>query len=531
MLMDHQAVVAYLNRVGVTAPTAGDAAGLRTLHRAHQRAVPFENLSIHLAEPISLDERDLIAKIVSRRRGGFCYELNGAFALLLEALGAQVSRVAARVYGQAGLGPPFAHLALIVRLADGSGPWLADVGFGSHSDYPLLLEARDDQDDPAGRFRLADAGQGDIDVLKDGQPQYRIEMRERSLADCVPTCWWQQTSPLSHFTRSTICSRLTPGGRVSISGRMLIQTQGGTRTEQQLDTDEALLAAYRDHFGIVLSRVPDDPAREAGGAGELVPLDGTHGCCVPVQPGTHRAVGGGLDRQSRRAGDDVRHLRYGRVVGVDMLGELGPVKLLQPLVQDLGLPGLGSRLPAEAAGAQSPYHGRGLGQQREVVQLDAVVAQAADDLLEVAGVQQRHRGDHRPAMAGQRHAQQFQHGVPPGGDVLPEAVPQRRGQHAAHAVADVRGVADHAAGQPPVQLEGGRGLAHPAGAIDPQEHRGARERTAVAGGLVLPDDLAPGGAIRLTSIRHAHARCCLDLVVRHRALRPVARSRRLATAG
>jgi N-hydroxyarylamine O-acetyltransferase len=92
-----------------------------------------------------------------------------------------------------------------------------------------------------------------------GRPQYRIETRERSLADCVPTCWWQQTSPLSHFTLSTICSRLTPGGRVSISGRILIQTQGGTRTEQQLDTDDALLAAYRDRFGIKLSRVPDDP--------------------------------------------------------------------------------------------------------------------------------------------------------------------------------------------------------------------------------------------------------------------------------
>jgi len=266
--MDHETVVAYLDRVGVPAPAASDAAGLGALHRAHQVRVPFENLSIHLAEPISLDEPDLIDKIVRRRRGGFCYELNGAFALLLEALGAQVSRVAARVYGEAGrLSPPFDHLALIVRPADGSGPWLADVGFGSHSDYPLLLDAREDQVDPAGRFRLADtytgdaAAAGDIDVLKDGQPQYRLETRERSLADCVPTCWWQQTSPLSHFTRSTICSRLTPGGRVSISGRMLIQTiRGGTRTEQRLDTDDALLAAYRDHFGIELSRLPDDPA-------------------------------------------------------------------------------------------------------------------------------------------------------------------------------------------------------------------------------------------------------------------------------
>jgi N-hydroxyarylamine O-acetyltransferase len=258
--MDQETVVAYLDRVGIAAPSASDAPGLRTLHRAHQMTVPFENLSIHLGEPISLDEHDLIDKIVRRRRGGFCYELNGAFALLLEALGARVSRVAARVYGESGLGPPFDHLALIVRPADGSGPWLADVGFGSHSDFPLLLEARDDQDDPAGRFRLADADAGDIDVLKDGQPQYRIETRERSLADCVPTCWWQQTSPQSHFTRSTICSRLTPGGRLSVSGRMLIQTQDGTRTEHRLDTDDALLATYRNHFGIALSRVPDDPA-------------------------------------------------------------------------------------------------------------------------------------------------------------------------------------------------------------------------------------------------------------------------------
>jgi N-hydroxyarylamine O-acetyltransferase len=170
-------------------------------------------------------EGDLIDKIVRRRRAASAMSSTAPFALLLEALGAQVTRVAARVYGPDGLGPPFDHLALIVRPADGSGPWLADVGFGS--------------------------------------PQYRLETRERSLADCVPTCWWQQTSPLSHFTQSTICSRLTPGGRISISGRLLIQTQDGNRTEHRLETDDLLLAAYRDHFGVVLSRVPDDPTIQA----------------------------------------------------------------------------------------------------------------------------------------------------------------------------------------------------------------------------------------------------------------------------
>jgi N-hydroxyarylamine O-acetyltransferase len=253
--MDEQALAAYLRRIGVTRPAAADEAALRELHQAHLLAVPFENLSIHLAEPVSLAPADLIDKIVSRHRGGFCYELNGAFALLLEALGAQVRRVAARVYGEEGLGPPFDHLALLVDLADGSGPWLADVGFGSHSTYPLWLASRHEQSDPGGVFRLAAAGDTDLDVLKNAEPQYRIELRERALADFVPTCWWQQTSPDSHFTRSTICSRLTEDGRISISGHTLIRTSGGSRSEQSLASGE-VLAAYREHFGISLDQIP-----------------------------------------------------------------------------------------------------------------------------------------------------------------------------------------------------------------------------------------------------------------------------------
>jgi N-hydroxyarylamine O-acetyltransferase len=254
--MDERTLTAYLRRIEVPRPPVVDAATLGLLHRAHQIAVPFENLSIHLGEPISLDEDDLLDKIVSRRRGGFCYELNGAFALLLQALGVPVERVAARVYADGQPGPPFDHLALIARPADGSGPWLADVGFGSHSVFPLLLDHRDEQHDPAGRFLLADTNDADVDVLRNGEPQYRIERRERSLDDFVPTCWWQQTSPQSHFTQGTICSRLTSDGRISVSGRTLIRTSGGSRAEQQLSDDAALLAAYGDHFGIVLDRVP-----------------------------------------------------------------------------------------------------------------------------------------------------------------------------------------------------------------------------------------------------------------------------------
>jgi N-hydroxyarylamine O-acetyltransferase len=254
--MNEQTLLAYLERIGTERPQILDEAALAGLHRAHLMTVPFENLSIHAGEAISLAESDLISKIVMRRRGGFCYELNGAFALLLEALGADVVRVAARVYGDGRLGPPFDHLALVVRLPAGDDAWLADVGFGSHTTYPLRYDSRQEQHDPGGQFVLADTADGDVEVLRDGQPQYRLETRGRSLADFIPTCWWQQTSPESHFTQNTICSRLTADGRITLSGRTLISTRGGARTERQLETDDAVRAAYQDHFGITLDRAP-----------------------------------------------------------------------------------------------------------------------------------------------------------------------------------------------------------------------------------------------------------------------------------
>jgi N-hydroxyarylamine O-acetyltransferase len=276
--MNEKELAAYLDRIETGRPGKADSAALRALHRAHLLAVPFENLSIHLGEPVSLEPGDLIGKIVTRRRGGFCYELNGAFALLLGALGFDVRLLAARVFGDDRPGPPFDHLALLVHTIDGDGPWLADVGFGNHSEFPLCFGERAPQDDPAGSFRLAEvspgtacgpgggsaSGAGDIDVIRDGQPQYRLELRARALADFGPTCWWQQTSPESHFTRATICSRLTASGRVSISGRTLIRTANGIRTEQELPADDAVLAAYHEHFGIMLDRVPAVAARPAG---------------------------------------------------------------------------------------------------------------------------------------------------------------------------------------------------------------------------------------------------------------------------
>ena len=129
-------VDACLRRLGVEARGRADLTWLRELHAAHLLRVPFENLSIHLGEPVSLDEDALLAKLVDRRRGGFCYELNGLFARLLENLGYHVTLLGARVWTGQGFGPPLDHLALMVATADGADRWLADVGFGDNSVYP-----------------------------------------------------------------------------------------------------------------------------------------------------------------------------------------------------------------------------------------------------------------------------------------------------------------------------------------------------------------------------------------------------------
>lgn len=251
--MDTAQVDAYLARIGATRPARPDLNALRELQRAHLFAVPFENLSIHLDEPILLDEKSLLDKIVTRRRGGFCYELNGAFAGLLTALGYPVAMLSGRVNGGGTLGPPFDHLGLRVELDE---PWFVDVGFGSFTHDPLRLGDRDDQRNSGGVFRIATTDFGDIEISMDGTLQCRFDPRPHELMDFIPTCWWHQTSPESHFTRTLTCSLPTASGRVTLSGDRLIETVTGERTERTLNGDAAVLAAYRDHFGITLDRVP-----------------------------------------------------------------------------------------------------------------------------------------------------------------------------------------------------------------------------------------------------------------------------------
>ncbi len=245
----------YLDRLGVDWTGPADLEGLCRLHRAHLEHVPFENLSIHLGEPIVLDEVEIVAKIVVRRRGGFCYELNGGFAWLLRSLGYRVDFLEAGVFNPEGQpGRHFDHMVLRVHLAD---PWLADVGFGDNHLEPLPLATGVDHLDPSGLFRLVDtpAGTKVVDLWRHGVPQYRLSLEAQPLSAFEEMCRFHQTPP-THFTQNTICSLATARGRVTLRDRTLIVSEDGGRQERELESDDELRRCYRDSFGLDLHLLP-----------------------------------------------------------------------------------------------------------------------------------------------------------------------------------------------------------------------------------------------------------------------------------
>lgn len=242
---------AYLQRLAYDGPRDPSAETLRRIHRAHLLAVPFENLDIHLGVPIVLSVPAFYDKIVTRRRGGFCYELNGLFAWLLAEIGFRVSLHSGRVFSGERLGPEFDHLVLRVEL---DGAWVADVGFGDSFIEPLRLDPRREVEQQGWRYSILEAGEGwEMRRGRPGgawEPQYAFSPRTRKLAEFAAMCAYHQTSPESHFTRKTVCSLATGEGRVTLSNGRLIHTQEERRAERAVRTADECRAILAKDFGM-----------------------------------------------------------------------------------------------------------------------------------------------------------------------------------------------------------------------------------------------------------------------------------------
>lgn len=251
-------ISAYLKRIRYSGPVSPDAQTLHGLHLAHMLHVPFENLDIALKRTILLDDERLWEKIIVRGRGGFCYELNGMFAKLLEAIGFEVVYLNARVYNRQGeLGIDFDHLALLVYIPGQSGRWLADVGFGDSFTEPLCFEGPEIQEQGRRAYRLErqQAGYSTWQRNYDGswERHYFFDLQpHRFPEEYLSGCNYHQNSPLSSFTRGSIISRATPDGRVSLEDGWLILTRNGLRTERAVTSREQYNALLKEYFEVTL---------------------------------------------------------------------------------------------------------------------------------------------------------------------------------------------------------------------------------------------------------------------------------------
>ncbi len=256
-------VSAYCERIGYQGPLTPTAGVLNDLQRHHLEHVPFENLDIHLGRPIRLELAALFDKIVVRRRGGFCYELNGLFAALLQALGFAVTYLSASdAHEDGSYGPDFDHLALLVHCPqdDPAIPWLVDVGWGDTFRSPLRLDMPGEQPQdgrvywietsPDGLGRLL--WQRDSDGLV--ERQYRFTLQPRRFEAFAPMCVYHQTSPESPFTQRRLCTRATPEGRLTLGEEKLVITAHGQRQETPVVSEEVRRQMLRHHFGIDLAQ-------------------------------------------------------------------------------------------------------------------------------------------------------------------------------------------------------------------------------------------------------------------------------------
>ena len=145
--------VTYLRRIGYEGKTEVSKECLEALMELHLRNVPFENLESYKEGKVpSLESSDVYEKIVLRKRGGYCFELNKLFYELLKASGFQAIPVGVRILWKKEKLPPMLHRATLVTL--GSDMYYCDIGYGGPGPKHLVKLKDGIHEEKGGEFRI-----------------------------------------------------------------------------------------------------------------------------------------------------------------------------------------------------------------------------------------------------------------------------------------------------------------------------------------------------------------------------------------
>jgi N-hydroxyarylamine O-acetyltransferase len=244
---------AYFDRIGYHGTPRPNLETLRTLVELHTAAVPFEAIDVLLDRGIDISPEAVDAKLIERRRGGYCYEQNSLFARVLKAIGFDVESMASHVRWMSEPGtalPPLTHRVSRVTI-DGT-PWLADVGFGSAvPTAPLRMDIGDPQPTRHDTYRIVRMGpQWLLQALVEDEwrPVYSIAAEPWLEGQYEMANWYTSAHPASHFRHRLIVTRTTPEARYILAeGRLTIRRSDGSAEKRYLDADE-IMAALEEIF-------------------------------------------------------------------------------------------------------------------------------------------------------------------------------------------------------------------------------------------------------------------------------------------
>jgi len=237
---------AYLARIGQPRRAPSEDA-LTELMRAHVKAIPFENVDVVLGQHQGISLDVVSAKLVGRRRGGYCYEHSGLFAAVLEQLGYTVHRLSARV--QPRRPGPYTHMTLVVDV-DGK-QFLADVGFGAGILDPMPLVDGHEVDQGGWLHRIKQ-GNGWWTLQKGDEDLLEFRLNEMYPIDYEVYHHYTSTHPKSPFTGRLVIMRIEPGISRKLLGRELTVEKPDGGSETTTVTPDELDATLKD-LGVELT--------------------------------------------------------------------------------------------------------------------------------------------------------------------------------------------------------------------------------------------------------------------------------------
>jgi len=245
MKLSADQISGYLARIGIEVPIYPDLSDLNKLVYAHLTHVPFEALDVWATGACpSLSVEDLYRKIVVNRRGGYCFELNTLFRVLLDSLGFDAYQAIASLLDENEVAAPPAHNVIISVFNDQK--YLVDVGFGG----PVPLEAMELKEHSAGAFRLEQKN-GFWYLYHEDKPVIRFRDIPAQMIELEPLNFYISQKPDIHFRNRVFVSQRMPDGRIcSLRGdEFTIRSNGETKTVT-VNSLEQVKEILNSYFGI-----------------------------------------------------------------------------------------------------------------------------------------------------------------------------------------------------------------------------------------------------------------------------------------